>query len=92
MSAAILIVDDHPVVPMAVGALIEQRFAGVRSLQAANLRQARAVYQVEPTLVATVLDPVSYTPVTPATNTEGDIPCSSSLLKAKEQSERRLEG
>jgi DNA-binding NarL/FixJ family response regulator len=56
MSAAILIVDDHPVVPMALAALIEQRFTHFRTLQAANLRQARAVYQVEPGLVATVLD------------------------------------
>jgi DNA-binding NarL/FixJ family response regulator len=56
MSASILIVDDHPVVPMAVAALIAQRFTHCRTLQAANLRQARAVYQVEPGLVATVLD------------------------------------
>ena len=56
MSASILIVDDHPVVPMAVAALIEQRFASFRTLQASNLRQARAVYQVEPRLSATILD------------------------------------
>jgi DNA-binding NarL/FixJ family response regulator len=56
MSAAILIVDDHPVVPLALGALVEQRFTGLRPLQAGTLRQARAVYQVEPTLAATILD------------------------------------
>lgn len=56
MSASILIVDDHPVVPMAVAALVEQRFGNFRTLQASNLRQARAVYQVEPRLSATILD------------------------------------
>lgn len=56
MSSAILIVDDHPVVPLALGALIEQRFAGLRPLQASTLRQARAVYQVEPALAVTILD------------------------------------
>ncbi|MEY4862665.1 MAG: hypothetical protein RLZ51_760 [Pseudomonadota bacterium] len=56
MSASILIVDDHPVVPMAIGSMIEQRFHGLRTIQAGNLRQARATYQVEPTLAATILD------------------------------------
>ncbi|MEY4863051.1 MAG: hypothetical protein RLZ51_1146, partial [Pseudomonadota bacterium] len=31
MSVTILIVDDHPVVPMAVGSMIEQRFQGLRT-------------------------------------------------------------
>ena len=56
MSASILIVDDHPVVPLALGALIEQRFTGLRPLQAGTLRQARAVYQVESSLAVTILD------------------------------------
>ena len=56
MSTAILIVDDHPVVPLALGALIEQRFPGIRPLQAGTLRQARAVYQVESALAVTILD------------------------------------
>ena len=54
--AFILIVDDHPVVPLALRGLIESRFAGVRALQAASLRQARAMYHDEPLLAATVLD------------------------------------
>ncbi len=52
----ILVVDDHPLVPMALRDLIEHRFEGVRSLQAASIRQARSIYQDEPELVATVLD------------------------------------
>ncbi len=56
MSAVVLIVDDHPVVPLALRSLIESRFAGVRALQAASLRQAKAMYQDEPRLAATVLD------------------------------------
>lgn len=56
MSAVVLLVDDHPVVPLALRSLIEGRFPGVRALQAANLRQARSIYQDEPNLAATVLD------------------------------------
>ena len=56
MSAVVLLVDDHPVVPLALRSLIEGRFSGVRALQAANLRQARSIYQDEPNLAATVLD------------------------------------
>ena len=56
MSAVVLVVDDHPVVPLALRGLIEGRFAGVRALQAASLRQAKAMYQDEPRLAATVLD------------------------------------
>jgi two-component system NarL family response regulator len=56
MGAVVLIVDDHPVVPLALRNLIESRFDGVRALQAASLRQARVIYQDEPGLVATVLD------------------------------------
>jgi two-component system NarL family response regulator len=56
MSAVVLLVDDHPVVPLALRGLIEDRFDGVRALQAANLRQARVIYQDEPRLAATVLD------------------------------------
>jgi two-component system NarL family response regulator len=56
MSVVVLLVDDHPVVPLALRSLIEGRFPGVRALQAANLRQARSLYQDEPNLAATVLD------------------------------------
>ncbi|HYF59677.1 MAG TPA: response regulator transcription factor [Burkholderiaceae bacterium] len=56
MSPVVLIVDDHPVIPMALRGLIEARFGKVRALQAANLRQAKVIYQDEPDLVATVLD------------------------------------
>ena len=56
MTAFVLVVDDHPVVPLALRGLIEDRFAGVRALQAASLRQAKAMYQDEPLLAATVLD------------------------------------
>jgi DNA-binding NarL/FixJ family response regulator len=56
MSAVVLLVDDHPVVPLALRSLIEGRFPGVRALQASNLRQARGIYQDEPSLAATVLD------------------------------------
>ena len=52
----VLIVDDHPIVPMALVGLIEHHFQNFRAMQAASLRQARALYQVEPNLVATVLD------------------------------------
>ena len=52
----VLVVDDHPVVPLALVSLIEHHFAHFRAMQAATLRQARALYQVEPSLVATVLD------------------------------------
>jgi len=52
----VLIVDDHPIVPLALVSLIEHHFAPLRAMQAATLRQARALYQVEPSLVATVLD------------------------------------
>ncbi|MFN9776171.1 MAG: LuxR C-terminal-related transcriptional regulator, partial [Burkholderiales bacterium] len=45
-----------PVVPLALRSLIENRFAGVRALQASSLRQAKAMYQDEPRLAATVLD------------------------------------
>ena len=55
-SAVVLVVDDHPVVPLALRSLIEGRFPGVRALQAASLRQAKAMYHDEPRLVATVLD------------------------------------
>jgi DNA-binding NarL/FixJ family response regulator len=56
MTVVVLLVDDHPVVPLALRGLIEGRFPGVRALQAANLRQARVIYQAEPKLAATVLD------------------------------------
>jgi DNA-binding NarL/FixJ family response regulator len=56
VGAVVLIVDDHPVVPLALRNLIETRFDGVRALQASSLRQARVIYQDEPGLVATVLD------------------------------------
>ena len=56
MGAVVLVVDDHPVVPMALRSLIEGRFPGVRALQASSLRQARAIYHDEPRLAATVLD------------------------------------
>lgn len=56
MTRSVLIVDDHPVVPQALSTVIEEYFPGVRSLQASSLRQARAVYQVEPTLAVTILD------------------------------------
>jgi two-component system NarL family response regulator len=56
MPRSVLIVDDHPLVPQALSAVIEERFPRVRALQAASLRQARAVYQVEPSLAACVLD------------------------------------
>jgi two-component system NarL family response regulator len=56
MNAVVLVVDDHPVVPLALRSLIENRFAGVRALQASSLRQAKAMYQDEPRLAATVLD------------------------------------
>jgi two-component system NarL family response regulator len=56
MSVVVLLVDDHPVVPLALRGLIEDRFDGVRALQASNLRQARVIYQDEPRLAATVLD------------------------------------
>jgi two-component system NarL family response regulator len=56
MAAVVLVVDDHPVVPLALRSLIEGRFDGVRALQASSLRQARAIYQDEPRLAATVLD------------------------------------
>lgn len=56
MNAVVLVVDDHPVVPLALRGLLEDRFAGVRALQAASLRQAKAMYQDEPRLAATVLD------------------------------------
>jgi hypothetical protein len=46
MSAVVLLVDDHPVVPLALRGLIEDRFDGVRALQASNLRQARVIYGV----------------------------------------------
>ncbi|HVL57158.1 MAG TPA: response regulator transcription factor [Burkholderiaceae bacterium] len=56
MAAVILIVDDHPVVPLALRGLIENRISGVRALQAASLRQARSVYESEPELAVTILD------------------------------------
>jgi two-component system NarL family response regulator len=56
MPIVVLLVDDHPVVPLAVRSLVESRFAGVRALQASSLRQARLIYQDEPNLAATVLD------------------------------------
>jgi DNA-binding NarL/FixJ family response regulator len=56
MTRSVLIVDDHPVVPQALSTVIEEYFPGVRSLQASSLRQARAVYQVEPSLAVTILD------------------------------------
>lgn len=56
MSAAILIVDDHPLVPMALGSMIEQHFTALRVIHAGNLRQAIAAYQVEADLTATILD------------------------------------
>jgi DNA-binding NarL/FixJ family response regulator len=54
--AVVLVVDDHPVVPLALRSLIEGRFPGVRALQASSLRQARVMYHDEPRLAATVLD------------------------------------
>jgi two-component system response regulator DevR len=56
VTPVVLVVDDHPVVPLALRGLIEDRFLGVRALQAASLRQAKAMYQDEPNLAATVLD------------------------------------
>ncbi|MFN7641715.1 MAG: response regulator transcription factor [Burkholderiales bacterium] len=56
MIAVVLVVDDHPVVPLALRSLIEGRFPGVRALQAASLRQAKVMYHDEPRLAATVLD------------------------------------
>lgn len=56
MPRAVLIVDDHPIVPQALSAVIEESFPDVRALQASTLRQARAIYQVEPELVACILD------------------------------------
>ena len=56
VNAVVLVVDDHPVVPLALRSLIEGRFPGVRALQAASLRQAKAMYHDEPRLAATVLD------------------------------------
>jgi DNA-binding NarL/FixJ family response regulator len=56
MAVVVLLVDDHPVVPLALRGLIESRFTGVRALQASSLRQARVIYQDEPNLAATVLD------------------------------------
>ena len=54
--AVVLLVDDHPVVPLALRGLIEQHFDGVVALQASSLRQARGVYHDEPRLALTVLD------------------------------------
>jgi two-component system NarL family response regulator len=54
--AVVLLVDDHPVVPLALRGLIEHHFDGVVALQAMSLRQARGVYQDEPRLALTVLD------------------------------------
>jgi two-component system NarL family response regulator len=56
MTSLVLVVDDHPVVPLALRTLIESRFEGVRALQAASLRQARMWYQDEPGLLLTILD------------------------------------
>jgi DNA-binding NarL/FixJ family response regulator len=56
MGSVVLIVDDHPVVPLALRSLIEGRFEGVRALQAASLRQAKGLYRDEPGLALTVLD------------------------------------
>ena len=56
VSAVVLVVDDHPVLPLALRSLIEGRYPGVRALQAASLRQARVMYYDEPRLAATVLD------------------------------------
>ncbi len=56
VNAVVLVVDDHPVVPLALRSLIEGRFPGVRALQAASLRQAKVMYHDEPRLAATVLD------------------------------------
>lgn len=55
-AAVVLLVDDHPVVPLALAGLIEHHFGGVVALQAASLRQARTVYHDEPRLALTVLD------------------------------------
>jgi DNA-binding NarL/FixJ family response regulator len=55
-TAVVLVVDDHPVVPLALRSLIEGRFSGVRALQAASLRQAKVMYHDEPRLALTVLD------------------------------------
>jgi DNA-binding NarL/FixJ family response regulator len=56
MGSVVLIVDDHPVVPLALRSLIEGRFDGVRALQASSLRQAKVLYRDEPGLAITVLD------------------------------------
>jgi hypothetical protein len=48
MGSVVLIVDDHPVVPLALRSLIEGRFDGVRALQASSLRQAKVLYRDEP--------------------------------------------
>lgn len=52
----VLLVDDHPLVPMALSDLIEQRFSGVRCLRASSIRQARGIYGDESDLLVTVLD------------------------------------
>jgi two-component system nitrate/nitrite response regulator NarL len=56
VGAVVLLVDDHPVVPLALRGLVEQHFDGVVALQASSLRQARGVYHDEPRLALTVLD------------------------------------
>jgi DNA-binding NarL/FixJ family response regulator len=56
MGSVVLIVDDHPVVPLALRSLIEGRFDEVRALQAASLRQAKVLYRDEPDIAVTVLD------------------------------------
>lgn len=56
MGSVVLIVDDHPVVPLALRSLIEDRFEDVRALQAASLRQAKVLYRDEPQILVTVLD------------------------------------
>lgn len=56
VTAVVLVVDDHPVVPLALRSLVEGRFPGVCALQAASLRQAKVIYHDEPRLAATVLD------------------------------------
>lgn len=56
MYRSVLIVDDHPIVPQALSAVIEVQFPKVKVVQAASLRQAKSIYRVETGLSACVLD------------------------------------
>jgi len=56
MPRSVLIVDDHPIVPQALSAVVEVQFPKVKVVQAASLRQAKSIYRVETGLCACVLD------------------------------------